>query len=618
MVAKEELKLVPNKPGVYMMIDQNNQVIYVGKALSLRSRVRSYFQPSADLSLRIARMVEQVERVDLITTSSEMEALVLECNLIKEHRPKYNVKLRDDKQYPWLKVTEQEKYPRVFVVRRPQKDGARYFGPYTDLRAFKEIHRLLRRVFPIRNCKKKLRGGEKDRPCLNYHIGRCLGPCGGQVDPKEYRKAIEDFCSLLEGRSERLITDLAKKMEEAASVMEYEKAASYRDQLKALQKVAERQVVVSSEMTDRDVFGLTGGEEGGMIQVLKIRGGKLIGAEDFFWPPEIFPSSETLVDQQDFFRGFLLQYYDEQDYIPKEILLPYNPPDFRALSNWLRAKRGQAVYVLSPQRGEKYRLLKMAGENVALSLEQEIFRRNRAKEEAAGTLERLREVLVLKTPPRRIEAFDLSNLQGEEQVASMVVFEEGIPRSDAYRRFKIRDLVGANDYAGLQEAVKRRFVRGLKEQQESFEGRGFSVFPDLLVIDGGKGQLNAVLEVLRLLGLEGLSVIALAEAEEEIYLPGGSEPLRLPADDPGLNLLRRIRDEAHRFALTYHRILREKKMTRSALDRIKGIGPKRKKALLKKFGSVKRIREATLEELLSVEGISENVAWAILQGLEEL
>lgn len=612
MVTKDELNMIPAKPGVYLMMNGDGKVIYVGKAVSLRNRVRSYFQSSSNLSPRIARMVEQVDRVDFITTSSEVEALALECNLIKEHKPKYNVRLRDDKQYPWLKITWQEKYPRVFIVRRPQKDGARYFGPYTDVGALREIFRLLRRVFPVRTCKKELKGDERGRPCLNYHIGRCLGPCSGVVDPKEYRNVLEDFCALLEGRSEKLLSDLTKAMEDSATRMEYEKAAAYRDKLKALKRVVERQAVVSTEQKDRDVFGFACGERGGLIQVLQIRRGKLVGNEHFFFPPEL------VEEKEEFFRSFLLQYYDEQDYIPKEILLPLSLPDAEAFSAWLRGKAGMTVRLLNPKRGEKNRLLKLALDNASTLLAQEVSRRDQAQEAAARSLDRLREILSLNERPKRIEAFDISNFQGDESVASMVVFEEGVPRNDAYRRFKIRGVEGVNDFASLQEAVRRRFSRGLKEQRAEGEKWGFATFPDLLLIDGGKGQLHAVVEILGELGLGGQPVIGLAKQEEEIFLPGRPEPIRLPRNDEGLHLLQRIRDEAHRFAVTYHRSLRDKRTTRSTLDKIKGIGPKRKKALLSRFGSVKKIKEATLEELISVEGITENIARSILQQLEEL
>lgn len=618
MVSQEELSMIPTKPGVYIMKDQTGQIIYVGKAVSLRHRVRSYFQPSAKHSPRIASMVEQVAGVEFITTSSEVEALALECNLIKANRPKYNVRLRDDKQYPWLKVTWQEPYPRVFMVRRPQKDGARYFGPYTNTGSMREIFRLLRKVFPIRTCKKQLGSpGEETarsrevRPCLNYHIGRCLGPCSGSVDPAEYRRNVQDFCSVLEGNPEGLVASLTEKMKAAAANMEYEKAAAFRDKLRALHRVVERQVVVSTEVKDRDVFGMAKAEEGSMVLVLQIRRGKLIARDSYYYP------GEDLEEQEDFFRAFLLQYYDDREYIPKEVLIPCPLADQEVITAWFREKMQKAVYLIHPQRGEKYRLLKMAMDNAAIVLNQELIRRAEKDASAAQSLDSLAQALALPEKPERIEAFDISNFQGAQPVASMVVFVNGLPQNTAYRRFRIQGVTGINDFAMMQEAVRRRFTRGLKEKAGETEEKGFDVFPDLLVIDGGKGQLSAVVEVLTELGLGEQPVISLAEKEEEIFLPNRSAPLVLPRTDEGLKLLQRVRDEAHRFAVTFHRSLREKKTTHSALDGVKGIGPKRKKALLQHFGSVKRIKDATLDELMTVKGMTEKAALAVLQGLRE-
>ncbi len=612
MVTKENLDAVPAKPGVYLMLDGNGKIIYVGKAASLRSRVRSYFQPSAVLSPRVSRMVEQVKRVDFITTASEVEALALECNLIKEHRPKYNIRLRDDKQYPWIKVTVQETFPRVYIVRSPQKDGARYFGPYTNTGVLREIFGLIRKLFTIRICKKKLTGTEQDRPCLNYHIGRCSAPCGGKVSPEEYRAMIQELLDFLEGKTENIARALTQRMNEAAKKQDYEKAIVYRDKLRALEQMRERQTVVSAKAEDRDVLGWARGPGGMVVQVWQIRQGRLIGKKDFFFPTAVAGEAE---EKEEMLRGFLLQYYDEQDLIPREILLPFVPREHETLQDWLREKSKHAVYLLQPKRGEKYQLLKMARENAGTRLQQETERYQRRKEQEERVLERLKDLLALPGKPCRIEAFDVSNLRGNEAVTAMVVFENGRPRKDAYRRFRIRGVTGINDPAMLGEAVRRRFLRGLKERQQGEEGKGFAVFPDLLLIDGGTGQLQAVCEVLAELGLEGQPVASLAEANEEIFLPGRREPLRLPPEDEALRLLQHARDEAHRYAVTYHRLLRDKKMTGSALDRIKGIGPKRKKALLARFGSVQRIKEAGLEELMSVKGITEDLARTIREEL---
>lgn len=608
---EEELRLIPTTPGVYMMKNEADQILYVGKANSLRHRVRSYFQPAKIHPPRIARMVEQVVKVDFITTASELEALALECNLIKEHRPKYNVRLRDDKQYPWLKVTWQEPFPRVYIVRRPQRDGARYYGPFTEAGALREILRLLRKIFPIRSCKRTLNPEERRRPCLNYHIGRCLAPCAGEVGEETYRQMIQDFCRILEGHTEQLEAKLKQEMEAAASRREYEEAAVYRDKLRALQKVAQRQTVVSTNPIDRDVFGLAVTEEGSFIQVLQIRRGKLIGKEGFLF-------TDLVSETEEFLRSFLLQYYDELDYIPKEVILPALLSDQAAVTAWLSERKQQKVELIHPKRGEKFQLLRMAQENAEILLEGELTRRKQAAAATRLALERLRDLLALPQIPQRIEAFDISHWQGEEPVAAMVVFLDGRPAPEAYRRFRIRGINKIDDYASLQEAVGRRFLRGRKEQEEEEPNPGFLPFPDLLVIDGGKGQLNAVCAKMAALGWDELPVISLAEKEEEIYQRGAEEPLRLARDDQALHLLQHLRDEAHRFALTFHRARRQKQSFASALDQIKGIGPKRKKALLQKFGSLRQIREASLEELLSVEGMTVSAARAVLEGLEEM
>lgn len=608
---EEELRLIPTTPGVYLMKNAADQIIYVGKANSLRQRVRSYFQPAKNHPPRIARMVEQVAKVDFIATASELEALALECNLIKEHRPKYNVRLRDDKQYPWLKVTWQEPYPRVYIARRPQRDGARYFGPFTEAGALREILRLLRKIFPLRSCKRSLKPEERHRPCLNYHIGRCLAPCSGEVDVETYRQMIQEFCRIMEGHTDQLEAKLKQAMEAAAARQEYEEAAEYRDKLRALQKVVQRQTVVSAAPVDRDVFGLAMTEEGSFVQVLQIRRGKLIGKEGFFF-------TDLVGETEEFFRSFLLQYYDELDYIPKEVILPVLLPDQKAVAAWLAERKGQKVSLICPKRGEKFQLVRMAQENAELLLEGELARRKQAATAIRTALERLRDLLALPQLPRRIEAFDISHWQGEEPVAAMVVFHEGRPAPEAYRRFRIRGITKSDDYAALQEAVSRRFLHGRKEEEEGVENPGFLPFPDLLVIDGGKGQLNAVCAALAELGWTGLPVISLAEKEELIYQRDGEDPLRLARDDPALHLLQHLRDEAHRFALTFHRARRQKQTFASALDRIKGIGPKRKKALLQKFGSLQQIREASLEELLAVEGMTVSAARAVLEGLEEM
>ncbi|NLG83595.1 MAG: excinuclease ABC subunit UvrC [Firmicutes bacterium] len=610
MVGEAELRLLPAKPGVYLMRDAGGEVLYIGKARSLRHRVRSYFQESGPVDPRLRAMVGQIERLEFIVTDSEVEALALEANLVKEHRPKYNVKLRDDKQYPLLKITWNEEYPQLAVVRRIKDDGARYFGPYTDAGALRETIRLLRRLFPLRTCKHRIGVDRVARPCLNHDIGRCLAPCVGAVDKETYRAMIEQVCLFLEGRPEPLARDLRRQMEEAAARLDFERAAVLRDRLMDLSKVMERQKVVSPAGEDLDVLGLAVAAGEALVQVFRVRGGKLIDREHFLLAGEAEP------DLAGSLAAFLTQYYAEAPRIPPEILLPAPIEEQEAVAAWLAQRRGGKVVLAVPRRGAKKDLVTMAMENAALLLEQERVRRSYDEGRVLQALAGLTEVLGLSAPPRRMEAFDISNLHGQEAVASMAVFLDGRPAPDEYRRFRIRTVEGPNDFAMLAEAVGRRFRRGLAERTEGKVGRGFADLPDLLLIDGGKGQLHAVLdELAKIQGLVPPFTLALAKEEEEIYLPGRSEPLVLPHDAPALHLLQRLRDEVHRFAVTYHRSIRAKGTRRSLLDEIPGIGPRRKQALLRHFGSVRRIMAASLEELAAVEGMTRAAAEAVYFGL---
>lgn len=607
MVTEADLRLLPAKPGVYIMRGTRGEVLYVGKARSLRNRVRSYFQNARPLDPRIQLMVGQVDRFECITTSSEVEALALESNLIKEHHPKYNVKLRDDKQYPFIRVTWREEFPQLLVVRRVQNDGDRYFGPYTDASALRDTLRLLRRLFPIRSCKHQIGVEKVERPCLNQHIHRCLGPCVGAVTAKAYREMIEQVCLFLAGRQAELIDDLEARMEQASRQLQYEQAAVLRDRLADLRKVIERQKVVSTAGEDLDVLGVALGNEDALVQAFLVRDGKLVGRKHFF----LTGGAET--GQEGILHAFILQHYAEALQVPPRILLPVAVEDQEALSAWLSEKHHRKVRLAVPQRGEKSQLVRMAMENAEMLLEQERVRRAYASDRAAAALTQLAEALALANPPRRIEAFDISNTQGQEAVASMAVFIEGKPAPEEYRRFRIRTVQGANDYAMLQEATGRRFRRGMAEKDAGKRG-GFADLPDLLLVDGGKGQLNAVLAELEPTGVMP-ATIGLAKENEEIYLPGQSAPLVLPRDSEALRLVQRIRDEAHRFAVTYHRRIREKGATASLLDQISGIGPKRKRALIKQFGSVKRIFEASIDDLLAVEGMTRQSAEAVYYGL---
>lgn len=613
MVTAEDLKALPDSPGVYLMKDASGKIIYVGKAISLKNRVRSYFQPSRNLSLRIRSMVEQVDRFEYITTNSEVEALVLECNLIKEERPKYNIRLRDDKQYPWVKVTIKESFPRVFITRKVKRDGSKYYGPYTDVRALRDTFKLLRRIFPLRSCRHDLESERVERPCLNFHIKRCLAPCTGLITKETYRKIIDQVSMFLEGRQNELLVKLQAEMAQAAAELRYEKAAQIRDQIRDIEKVLEKQTVVAPAYEDLDVFGLALDRKGSLVQVFQVRQGKLVGREYF----SLSEGDQT--PPEEILEAFLPQYYDSAGFIPKEVLIPFELESMAALREWMSSQRGSKVNLRVPKKGEKAGLLRMAGENANILLRQERVHEEQSLRRIVEILNQLQQELGLDKPPLRIEGFDISNIQGQEAVASMVVFENGTPKASDYRRFKIRTIEGPNDFGMLQEAVGRRFRKGLAERQEvATESGKFARFPDLLLIDGGKGQLSAVFEVLTELGLTHLNVISLAEQEEEIFKPGRNEPIRLSRRSESLKLLQRVRDEAHRFAITYHKTLRDKRTKASSLDLVSGIGPKKKQSLLKHFGSVKRVKEATVEELMRVEGINRKLAENIKEQLELL
>jgi excinuclease ABC subunit C len=608
---QHKLSNLPTAPGVYVMRNEAGEVIYVGKAVNLRNRVRSYFQKSAAHPLKVRVMVEHIHDLEIIVTDSEVEALILENHLIKEYSPRYNVRLKDDKTYPYIKVTVQEDFPRVLMVRRRLNDGARYFGPYTDVTAVKKTLSFLRTLFPLRTCSKKIVEGQQDRPCLNYHIGRCLAPCAGLVSKEKYGEMIAEVIMFLEGRIDRLIPELTEKMHQAAAKLEFERAARFRNQIRGLQTLAERQKMVAQHNEDQDYLGCARYGELACVQVFFVRSGKLVGRDHFL----LECSAEE--DEGEILRSFLQQYYQDASYIPREVLIPEELDESAVLEDWLGGLRGGRVYLRTPKRGVKRQLLDLVIKNAQVVLDETKSRQAFKEKAQEKALQELQEVADLPEPPERIEAFDISNLQGTNIVASLVVWEDGDFKSSDYRRFRIRGVEGApNDYESMREAVRRRFQRGLQEREEQVKDGKFAAFPDLVLIDGGKGQLSAALEVRDELGLI-MPFIALAERREELYLEGSSEPVVLPLDSPGLLLLRRIRDEAHRFALTYHRNLRGKAARTSILDEIPGVGPKRKKDLIKHFGSVKRIREASLEELQQVPGISAKLAGEIYQHMQK-
>lgn len=607
MDLQHKLDTLPTRPGVYLMLNEAGEIIYVGKAINLRNRVRSYFQKSASHPPKVQVMVEHITDLEYIITDSEMEALILENNLIKKHSPRYNVRLKDDKTYPYIKVTVQETFPQVLMVRKRLNDGARYFGPFTDVTAVKQTLTFLRTLFPIRSCRKNIQEGAQDRPCLNYHIGRCLAPCAGLVSKETYGEMIAEVLLFLEGRLERLIPDLEAKMQKASKDLEFEKAARLRDQIHSLQALQEKQKIVAQHGEDQDFVGYARVGELACVQVFFVRSGKLIGRDHFL----LECSMEE--EEGEILRSFLQQFYEEASYIPREVFTPLFLEEPELLESWLGSLRGSRVYLRTPQRGPKKQLVDLVVRNAQVVLE-ETRSRDAYKRKALETaLDELQDLLDLPEPPRRIEAFDISNLQGSHVVASMVVWENGALKSDDYRRFRIKGVEGApNDYEAMREVVTRRFKRGLQERVEGEEGGKFATFPDLVLIDGGKGQLGVALEVKEELSLQ-LPFLALAERREEIYLAGQAYPVVLAPDAPALLLLRQIRDEAHRFALTYHRNLRGKTTRGSVLDQIPGIGPKRKKALIKHFGTIKRIRQATPEQLQEVPGISPQLAGEIYQ-----
>lgn len=611
MALAEKLKNLPNNPGVYLMKNSVEEIIYVGKAKNLRNRVRSYFQSSRNHSPKVKALVDNIADLEYIVTDSEVEALILESNLIKEHSPWYNVRLKDDKNYPYVKVTLNEPFPRVLVVRRQIKDGARYFGPFTDVTAVRETVRFLRKLFPVRSCRKDIQPGSQDRPCLNYHIGRCLAPCAGLVKQEDYREMISEVMLFLEGRHDRLIPDLERKMQEASAKLEYERAARFRDQIQALTKTVEKQKIVALHGEDQDVLGYYRVGDIACVQVFFVRNGKLIGRDHFLLDCKVEE------DEPEILGSFLKQYYSKVNLFPKEILLPMETEDMDIMEEWLTSQKGSRVYLRVPRRGAKKKLVEMVSENARLVLEEIRTRDERKEQEIKDGLSQLEEALKLDTNLRRMEAYDISNTQGNQIVASMVVMIEGKPANEEYRRFKIKTVEdGPNDYLAMQEVIRRRFTRGLKEQAGEIEGDKFSDLPDLVIIDGGKGQLSAAIQVRDELGLD-LPFVGIAKREEEIFLEGQSDPVILPRQSQGLFMVQRLRDEAHRFAITYHRQLRGKASQGSILDDIPGVGAKRKKALLKHFGTIKKIRNASIQELTAVDGINQTVAEEIYQHIRK-
>lgn len=582
---KDRLKNVPLQPGVYLYRDKEGRVIYVGKARVLRSRMRSYFQSPAGMDPKVRAMMAKVGDFDYIVTATEVEALILESNLIKAYQPRYNIDLRDDKSYPYLKITA-EKFPRLCIVREKKDKVSRYYGPYAEVGLLRETIKVITSIFPLRTCKSM----RSHRPCLNYDLGKCMAPCTGTVETEEYQRLVDGIVSYLDGNGQQLAEQIAAEMQQAAANLEFEKAARLRDQASALKVLTEKQKVCMDKPYDLDIVGMLGGEQHKLILVFKLRAGKIV-AKETFWLKRVVDEGDDEV-----LEFFLKQYYSDNQDIPPEILVSLLPPDTELIQSWIKEVHGTRCRIWKPERGEKRGLLDMVMENARLLWEEKMLDESRNNR----ILQDLARILDLETIPQRIECFDVSHLGGQETVASMVVATLGRPDKKAYRRFKITAEQN-NDTASLSEALRRRF-------QEARQGNpAFLPEPDLLLIDGGLGQVNAAQMVLEELGAE-IPVMGLAKREETLFWPGRRDPLRLPRRDEGLQMLQRLRDEAHRFAVQYNRQRRGSKAIRSALDDIEGIGPKRRQALLLHFGSVARIKTASREELAQVPGMNKPTA----------
>ena len=607
---------LPESPGCYLMKDESGKIIYVGKAINLKNRVRSYFQKSNDHSFKTRRMVENIRDIEWIVVASELEALILEMNLIKEHRPFYNVRLKDDKRYPYIKIHWQDDFPKVSVTRNMVQDGSRYYGPYTSVWAVHQTLDILRKIFPYLTCAREITGKDP-RPCLYYDIHLCSGPCIGAISKADYRQMIEDLAKFLEGKTDPVLKRLQTEMERASEQLNYEKAAVVRDQILAVERVVERQKIISSERKDSDVIAMARNNGEACVQIFFIRSGKLIGREYF-----ILEGTEE-EDNTEILEEFIKQFYSQAAYIPNKVMLPQEVEEAMIINEWLNTRRGgEKVQITVPKRGQSKELVKMAAENAAETLRALEIRWKADKDRQRYALGEIQQALGMPEPPNRIECYDISNTQGSASVGSMVVFEQGIPNKKLYRRFNIRTVTGPDDFASMREVLTRRFSNYFTEN-EAKDSPGykpdlaFSILPDLLIVDGGKGQLRQAMDVLEEISLTGqFTIVGLAKQEEELFLPNMSESVRLDDHSQGYYLVQRIRDEAHRFAITAHRNRRGKIGLTSRLDAIPGIGPARRKELIAKFGSIQGILEAEPEEIAKIKGISIEKANAIKAELE--
>lgn len=616
---EEELKKLPASPGVYIMHDRHDEIIYVGKAISLKNRVRQYFQESRSKTAKIEKMVSRIARFEYIITDSELEALVLECNLIKEHRPRYNTMLKDDKTYPYIKVTMDEAFPRVLFSRTMKKDKCRYFGPYTSAGAVKDTIDLIHKLWKLRTCTRRLpQDIGKERPCLNYHIKQCQAPCQGYISQEEYGKAVAQTLDFLNGKYEPVLSMLEEKMMQASDEMDFETAIEYRELLNSVKQVAQKQKITSQSMEDRDIIAMARDSEDAVVQVFFVRDGKLIGREHFH------VSASTAGDDSQIIGSFIKQFYAGTPFIPREVWVQQEFEEMGLVGQWLTKRRGQNVKFVIPKKGQKERLVELAAKNALLVLSQDKEKIKREELKTIGAMNQVGEWLGL-SGVKRIEAFDISNISGFESVGSMVVYEDGRPRRNDYRKFKIKTVQGPNDYASMEEVLTRRFEHGLSEREElmametadgepgNMERFGsFTRFPDLIMMDGGRGQVNVALKVLERLGL---SVPVCGMVKDDNHRTRGLyyQNVEIPIDrySEGFKLITRIQDEAHRFAIEYHRSLRSQGQVRSVLDDIEGIGPARRKALMRRFKSLEAIRDASLEELSSTEGMNRRAAESV-------
>ena len=600
---QEELKKLPGKPGVYLMHDEKDAIIYVGKAISLKNRVRQYFQSSRNKGAKIEQMVTHISRFEYIVTDSELEALVLECNLIKEHRPKYNTMLMDDKSYPFIKVTVNEPFPRVMLARQMKKDKAKYFGPYTSAGAVKDTIELIRKLYHIRSCNRSLpKDIGKERPCLNYHIHQCQAPCQGYISQEEYRKSIDEVVRFLNGHYDLVLKELEEKMMAASDSLEFEKAIEYRELLTSVQKVAQKQKITDTAGDDRDIIAMASEGEDAVVQVFFIRSGRLIGRDHFY-----LKSAENDTEGE-ILSSFIKQFYAGTPYIPAELMLPEEIEDQDIIEEWLTARRERRVHLRIPKKGTKEKLVELAQKNAQMVLKNDRERLKREEGRTIGAVKELEKILGLKGIIR-MEAYDISNTNGFDSVGSMVVYEHGKPKRNDYRKFKIKTVQGPDDYASMNEVLTRRFGHGLREQQEESETGGFQIFPDLIMMDGGRGQVNIALEVLEKLHLH-IPVCGMVKDDNHrtrgLYF--NNTELPIDRNSECFRLITRIQDEAHRFAITFHRQLRSKGQVHSVLDDIPGVGPARRKDLMRCFENIDAICNASVEEFKELPSMNEKSA----------